>query len=55
VFLSLAPIIMLQPNFANSLTVYAPIPEFPPVTIAFLPFRLIFGMLNDPPLKYFFK
>ena len=55
VYLLLAPIMMLHPSLESTLTVSAPMPEFPPVTIAYLSERSTLGMLKTPPLKYFFK
>jgi len=51
----LAPIITLHPSLLSSFTVSAPMPEFPPVTTAYLSERSVLGMLKTPPLKYFFK
>lgn len=51
--LSLAPIITLQFNLISSRTVYFPIPEFPPVTIAYFPVKSYFDVSNFPPHIHF--
>jgi len=47
--------ITLQLSLTSSKTVYLPIPEFPPVTIAYFPVRSYFDVSKDGPDIYFLK